>query len=172
MIRKPFWVQDGLKQAARDILNDASTITDAADELADKVIVDDRPLTTLIVAERVRAWIKQELARLVRAATKIAGDEAESGQLALMPLPFPWLPAYLEVAPGRTVHQRVMTLADLDRARAIWLNRRDQAEISYQGFMRAYELVSPLLTGTATIGDVADQLHLDYGDGEAAADES
>ena len=62
-----------------------------------------------------------------------------------------------------------MTGPDLDRARAIWQNRRDQAEISYQGFERAYELVRGLLAGDdrRTVADVADQLGLDFGEGKA-----
>lgn len=167
MIRKPFWLEDRLGELAHDILNDRQTIVAAGEELAGKIVANDKPLTLDIVCEKTRSWIKQEMHKLVRAATKINEHEEVTGQGMFMPLPFPWLPAYLEVAPGRTVHQRVMTGPDMDRARSIWQNRRDQAEISWQGFERAYELVRSLLTDDAlTVADVVEQLHLDYEDGE------
>lgn len=167
MIRKPWWVHEKLGDAAHDILNDQATITDAAEELAGKIVANDKPFTIVIVADKCRQWLKQEMTSLVRAATKITNDEESTGQEALMPLPFPWLPAYLEVAPGRTVHQRVMTGPDMDRAKAIWQNRRDQAELGYRGFERAYELVRSLLADdVTTVADVVDELRLDYGEDE------
>jgi hypothetical protein len=167
MIRKPHWLADRLIEIAHDILNDKATLIYAAEDLADKIRADDRDLSLRIIEERCRSWIKQEMHKLVRAATRIVDDEGHSGQAALMPLPFPWLPAYLEVAPGRVVHQQVMTGPDWDNSRAIWQNRRDQAEISWQGFQRAYELIRDLLTDDVTMtADVVDQLRLDFDEGD------
>ena len=91
MIRKPFWLQDRLRETAGSILNDEATITEAADELAEKIVANDRLLTLLIVVDKVKSWLKQEMHKLVRAATRITEEEGETGQLAFMALPFPWL---------------------------------------------------------------------------------
>lgn len=170
MIRKPQWLSDKLREIAHDILNDRATIIDAAEKLAGEIDAHDGAFSLEVITEKCQSWIKQEMHRLVRGATKIAEDEERTGQGALMPLPFPWLPAYLEIAPGRTVHQRAMTGPDMDHARAIWQNRRDQAEISWRAFERAYELVRPLLSDDKLmVADVADQLGIDWEDGEASS---
>jgi len=169
MIRKSQWVSDRLTEVAHDILNDTLTVADAAEEIAGKIQSQDKPLALSIITEKCKSWIKQEMHRLVRSATRIVEDEERTGQGAMMPLPFPWLPAYLEVAPGRTVHQRVMTGPDWDHARAIWQNRYDQAKLSLEGFERAYDLIRDLFADEVTItADVIDMLKID-GEDESAA---
>jgi hypothetical protein len=172
MIHKSQWVSDRLTELAHDILNDKLTLFDGAESLAAKIDIQDKPLALEVITDKCKSWIKQEMHSLVRAATRIVGDEERAGQGALFPLPFPWLPAYLEIAPGRTVHQRVMTGPDWDHAKAIWQNRFDQAAISLEGFRRAYEMIRGLLPDETTMtGDVIDHLPIDGDDesGEAEA---
>ena len=170
MIRKPQWVSDRLTEIAHDVLNDRLTVQDASEDLAGKIESQDKPLALDVISDKCKSWIKQEMHRLVRVATRIIDDEERSGQGAMMPLPFPWLPAYLEIAPGRSVHQRVMTGPDWDHAKAIWQNRFDQAKISLEGFERAYELIRDLLTDeTLLTADVIDQLAIDGDDEDESA---
>jgi len=155
----PQWMMERLADLGQQILDDEITISDAGDELAGKIMADDRALALAVLSEftkrRLRQWV------YARIRDKM-GDRQVAAQLVL---PFPDLPVRLEVAPGREVHQNVMTARDWDNARAIWRNRRDQAEVSFQKFEVIYERIRPLLTDeTLTTADVINQL-----DGPASA---
>lgn len=66
----------------------------------------------LFVSELNRRFLRQQLKNLIAAQLQSADDE-EDGQ---QQLPFPDLSAYVEIAPGRRVHQNAMTLKDWDAA--------------------------------------------------------
>lgn len=149
MIKKPQWLIERIAELGHDIREDRLSSGEAADELAEKILSEDRPLALAIMAEKCKSWIKSWT------YDKIRDDFGESETHGQGMLPFPELPVHLEVAPGTFKHQRVMTAKDWDNADAIYRNRRDQMEVSYQRFHRIYERVRPLLVDeTLTTDDV------------------
>lgn len=153
MIKKPQWLLERIAELGDDIRQDRLMSSEAADELSEKILAEDRPLALAIIAEKSKSWLK------TWAYQKIRDDFSENEALGQQVLPFPELPAHLEIAPATFKHQRVMTGKDWDNAEAIWKNRRDQAEVSYQLFHRVYERIRPLLADeTLTTEDVTEDL--------------
>jgi hypothetical protein len=152
MIKRPQWLLSRLAEIGDDVFKDLVTSADASEELAEKILAEDRPLAIAIIAERARGWIKQWMYGKAR---DVMQDREALGQA---PLPFPELPSHLEVGVGINKHQRVMTGPDWDHAEAIWRNRRDQMELGYQIFLRVYDRIRPLLSSDDTLqtGDVVD----------------
>lgn len=72
------------------------------------------------------------------------GSDQEPGQQ--MSIPFPELPALLEVGIGRVAHQNVMTRQDWENTRAIYRNRANQAALLHRHVERAWLEVAPFLT--------------------------
>lgn len=145
MITIPAAVQNKVQELGQAILDGNKATASASAELA-KYIQDG---WADFAKEIVGDWSRRRLQSWKAAVT-------DSGQIQI---PFPDLPARLEIAPGKLAPQGGMTGPDWDNAKAIWRNRRDQAEIGWQTFERRYNQVRPLLTDPAlTTTDVLDGL--------------
>jgi hypothetical protein len=84
---------------------------------------EHHPLFTLVV---IADWWRRRTWSRVRSRTRAAlnnGNHEDAGPS----LPFPELPAHLEIAPGVTKHQSKMIRRDWDSTLAIYRSRRDRA---------------------------------------------
>lgn len=154
MIKKPAWILDLLADKGQDLLDDKATVGDCSEEIAGKILANDHPLATEIIVEKAKSWLKQWMYEQVRHAM----EDRESGQERLE-VPFRELSPYLEVAPGRLVHQNKMNGKDWDNALAIYRNRAEQADTSLSILQRIYDRIRPLLTDEVlTTADVVDML--------------
>lgn len=101
-----------------------------------------RDVKRRFLRNQLKAWIAQHLAT--------ADEDEESGQ---QPLPFPDLPAILEIAPGTFRHQNVMTIKDWNAAVVQAETKAANAAGYLERVVRARDRAVELLSDDETFGE-------------------
>jgi hypothetical protein len=163
MIQRSLWLRTQLAETGEQIVANSATTREAAEDLADKINANEPATAQAVLIHWLTGQLKVWTYKRVR--DHFQEDEIP-GQATL---PCPELPPHLEIGIARTAHQNVMTARDWDNALAIYRNRRDQAEVSFQAVERRYNQIRPLLIDdTLTTADVIDRLPPESPQDEAA----
>ena len=152
----PGWFSTEIGRLGRQVIAEDISRQDAATQLEDiafkrenRIFLHDIVHTWMLA--RLGNWIKDYLASL-----SIEEIEAATGAL---PLPFPDLPALLEVRPGRFVHQNAVTRPDLKAAVIQADTKASNAAGFAEKVRRLAEAALPLMTDdTITLAAIAHQL--------------
>lgn len=148
-MRVPQKVLVAIEQNARLILKGESSYEEALDAL--EVLVEKeehRLFRSWMLRSKLRAMLKSWIASQVAVA---ADDDVNGNQT----LPFPDLPATLEIAVGRFVHQKCMTRHDWMATIVQYRTKAENAAGMAQRVERAAERALQLLTNdTQTLADI------------------
>lgn len=104
----------------------------------------------LFVAEIHRRFLRNQIKAWISSQLAIAEDDEETGQ---QPLPFPDLPALLEIAPATFKHQKAMTIKDWNAAVVQAETKATNAAGNLERIMRARDWAMELLHGDETFGE-------------------
>lgn len=97
-----------------------------------------------------RRFLRNELSKCY--ASQIARID-EDDRTGTQPLPFPDLPATIEISPATFRHQNAMTLKDWDDAVRQAKNKADNAAGYLERILRAREQAAKMLKGDETLGE-------------------
>lgn len=136
-----------IERLGRLILRGELTYEEALDALEPFLNKEEYRLFTQEVHRRylrgqLKAWISSQLA--------ISADDEESGQ---QPLPFPDLPALLEIAPGTFKHQNTMAIKDWNAAVVQAETKASNAAGYLERVLRARDRALEVLHGDETLGE-------------------
>lgn len=105
----------------------------------------------LFLSEIIRRWCRNQMKAFIAGQIATAADDEENGQPQL---PFPDLPAHLEIAPGTFKHQGAMAMKDWNAA----VVQAETKALNATGFAervrRARDRAGQLLAGDQTLVDV------------------
>lgn len=110
----------------------------------------DKEEYRLLASEVHRRFFRNQLKAWIQSQIAVAADDAESGQ---QPLPFPDLPALLEVSPGTFKHQNAMAVKDWNAAVRQAETKAANAAGYLERVLRARDRAVELLHGDETFGE-------------------
>lgn len=146
-MKVPKRLMQEIERVGRLILSGEMTYEDGIDALEPFLSKDEYRLFTQDILRRylrnqIKSWIAGQLAS--------AEEDERSGQV---PLPFPDLPALIEISPATFRHQNALTLKDWDAAVVQAKNKADNAAGHLERIVRARDRAYELLHGNQTFGE-------------------
>jgi hypothetical protein len=154
MMKTPFDVTEKIAELGERIAHSDATQISLAEEGA-IWLRDHQALFALGILED---WFSKQLRSWIYKQTReVLGDAPEWEN---RPLPFPELPAYIEVAPGVKKHQNATVRKDWENCIAIVDNRADQANILSRAYHRCFDALPPNFQGDVKLPEAYEQLQL------------
>jgi hypothetical protein len=146
-MRVPKAIMFEIERVGRLILQGEITYDDAIDAIEPFLNKEEYRLFTQEILRRyirnqIKAWISSQLA--------VAADDEETGQQTL---PFPDLPALLEVSPGTFKHQNAMAIRDWNAAVVQAQTKAANAAGYLERVLRARDRALELLGEDETFGE-------------------
>ena len=117
----PLAVRARISELGKEVINGDRPIREAADDGAKWLLAKHR----LIAGEVLASWFVSKIRQWT--FDTLRNTESQTDMSQAIQLPFPQLPAWLEVAPGMKRHQNAMTDRDWKMCVRIYENRRDEA---------------------------------------------
>lgn len=136
-----------IERLGRLILNSELTYEEALDSLEPFLEKEEHRLFRRWVH---RHFLRRQLKAWVTSQIAVADDDERNG---VQVLPFPDLPATLEISPGTFRHQNVMTLRDWDAAVRQAQTKADNATGYLERVLRARDRAAEILHGDETFGE-------------------
>lgn len=136
-----------VERLGRLILAGEISYEDAIDALEPFLHKDEHRLLAQDIGRR---WLRKQIKAWIASQVATAADDEENGQ---QPLPFPDLPAWLEIAPATRKHQNSMTIEDWNRAVVQADTKADNATGYAERVRRARDRAVELLQGDETLGE-------------------
>jgi len=137
-----------IERLGRLISHGEITYEDALDALEPFLNKEEYRLFT---QEIHRRFLRNQLKAWIQSQLTAADDEEENGQ---QPLPFPDLPALLEISPGTFKHQKVMNIRDWNAAVVQAETKAANAAGYLERVVRARDRAVELLTDDEAFGEV------------------
>lgn len=137
-----------IERLGRLILAGEISYEDAIDALEPFLQKDEHRLLAQDIGRR---WLRKQIKAWMASQLATAADDEETGQ---QPLPFPDLPALLEIAPGTFKHQNTMAIEDWNRALVQAETKATNAAGYLERVRRARDRAVELLGGGRTFADV------------------
>lgn len=143
----PTRIQIEIERLARLIAAGAISWDEAIDELEPFL---EKTEYKLFVSWLHRRYLRSQIKNAIAALAGATGDDEEEGQQAL---PFPDLPAWIEIAPALKRHQNAMNLKDWDAAVVQAETKATNAQGHLERVRRARDRARELLHGDETLGE-------------------
>lgn len=146
-MKVPYDIRREVERLGRLILAGTISYDDALDMLEPFL---DKIEHKLFVSEVHRRFLRNQLKAWISSQLAIAADDEERGQ---QPLPFPDLPALLEISPGTFKHQNAMAIEDWNAAVRQAETKASNAAGYLERVVRARDRALELLHGDETLGE-------------------